>query len=395
MIRENIRSAFLSLSGNKMRTLLSVIGIVIGVASVIAITALGESAGQSIKKQIAKSGLETITVSLGRDAGAEMKRIFTEELIPSIQEVDGILSVIPFNQKNFQLRTTEANAQDSVATALPEYVKLFSLNLTEGRFIQAEDIEAKSMVVVLGSELATSLFPSGDAIGKYVSILGDKRNRLRVIGILETKNDISGMSFDSIAFIPRTSYLTRVVKTSRVDRFVIQADIKKDVAATAKSLETKLTKMAGSSTAFRVMSPSTIAETFSGVTSTLSAFLAGIAAISLIVGGIGIMNIMLVSVTERTKEIGIRKAIGASAQVILMQFLIEAATLTLLGGFFGIVFGSLISYVVCKSFSWDFIISWQAVLIALFVSAGTGLFFGLYPASRASKMEPVSALNYE
>jgi len=146
---------------------------------------------------------------------------------------------------------------------------------------------------------------------------------------------------------------------------------------------------------FAVNNLTAMANMAASIAKILTITLGAIASISLLVGGIGIMNIMLVSVTERTKEIGIRKAIGASAQVILMQFLIEAATLTLLGGFFGIVFGSLISYVVCKSFSWDFIISWQAVLIALFVSAGTGLFFGLYPASRASKMEPVSALNYE
>ncbi|MBL8965545.1 MAG: ABC transporter permease [Spirochaetaceae bacterium] len=395
MINENIRTAFQSFAGNKLRTLLSMVGIVIGVASVVAITAYGASASESIKRQIAKSGLETIMVMMGRDAGGESLRLFKEELAPELEEIEGVLQAMPVNQRSVTFRAGKQSATDTIVTALPGFVPLFDIEAAEGRFLSEADLTERSPVVVLGAELAATLFPSGGAVGSYLRVLGQNPQQLRIVGVLAKKSDAMGMNFDSTAFVPRTTYLTRIARPARPDRFIVRADGSKDPAATAKRIETFFFDLTGKSNAARVMSPSTVAETLSGVTDTLTTFLTGVAAISLVVGGIGIMNIMLVSVTERTREIGIRKAVGAPPRAILSQFLVEAVVLTGTGGLLGVAVGAGASYAAVKALSYPFVISPAACAVAWLVSAGTGIFFGLYPAARAARLDPVAALSYE
>jgi ABC-type antimicrobial peptide transport system permease subunit len=395
MMIDNLRTALQSLVGNKLRTLLSMIGIVIGVASVVAITGFGESASKSIQDQIAKSGLETITVMMGRDAGSDAIRLFDEELVPKLVGIDGVIDAVPLNQRNVTFRAGKTSASDTIMTASPGFVDMFTLKAADGRFLEQADMDSRRPVVVLGTELAETLFPSGGAVGSYVRILGEAPQQLRVVGVLAAKTETMGMSFDSSAFVPRTTYLSRIAKPARVDRFIIRADVSKDVTKTSKQIEAFFAKLTGSESAVRVMSPSTIAETMENVTGTLAAFLTGIAAISLVVGGIGIMNIMLVSVTERTREIGIRKAVGAPPSAILAQFIMEAVVLTGSGGVMGVGLGIAVSKIVVTILKYPFVISPAACALAWLVSAATGIFFGFYPAARAARLDPVAALSYE
>ncbi len=395
MLLENVRSARQSFGGNKLRTLLSVTGIVIGVASVVAITALGQSAAANIKGRIAQAGLQTIFVSAGRNAGAEVQRLFKEELTGELAAIDGIVGAVAYDSRSFPMRAGANDASDSVATASPEFTDIYSLETSEGRFIAKADMDGRAPVGVLGSELAETLFPDGGAVGKTVRLLGEAPQIVRVVGVLAAKTSSMGVNFDSTLFVPRTTYLTRIVKSARVGSYILHADTKRDVIETSKRVESFFAARTGSSTAVRVMSPSTIAETMSGVTETLSAFLTGIAAVSLLVGGIGIMNIMLVSVTERTKEIGVRKALGATPNAIRAQFLVEAVALTATGGALGVGLGLAISGIATAVMKWTFSVSPGAIALSLFVAAGTGVFFGLYPASRAAKLDPVIALAYE
>ncbi len=396
MILEHMRSATRSLWGNKLRTFLSMIGIVIGVGSVVAITALGESARASITSQIAQAGLETVTVNVGRRPGAAVERLFTEELVDKFTEFEGIKAAAAVNRSNAQLKAGEESASEQITSATPAYLDIFSLEMREGRFVTEADMLERSAVVVLGSELADTLFPDGGAVGSSVRVLGSSPKQLRVVGVLETRSDTFGFSFDSGAFVPRTSYLVRIAKPDRPDSFVLWADPDaRDVVETAAELQAWFDAETGSENAVRVQSPSTIAETMSGVTDTLSGFLAGIAAISLVVGGIGIMNIMLVSVTERTREIGIRKALGATPAAIRVQFLVEAIYITLAGGLAGLALGMGISKVASGFLGWDFILSPSSMAVAVAFSAATGIFFGLYPAARAARLDPVVALSYE
>lgn len=395
MIVENLSSAWKSLGSNRLRTVLSMLGIIIGVASVVAITTIGRSATLGIQSSIAEAGLETITVIAGRDAGREVRRLFVDELADDLERIDGVATALPINQRSMTFRVDGEYAEESVIAVDPEFLEVFSLEIESGRFIGDGDTAARSQVVVLGNDLAESLFGADDPVDEYVRVLGDGSRQLRVIGVLSEKSDTFGLSFDTSAYIPRSTYLARLERTDYVDRYVLRADLDRDVLETSEAVDAYMQELTGEAEAVRVMSPSTIAEAFETVTSTLQAFLTGIAAISLIVGGIGIMNIMLVSVTERTREIGIRKALGATPRRIMGQFLTEAIVLTVIGGAIGIAFGSLVSYLATRVLDWEFAIAPGSWVAALLVSTAVGLFFGLYPAARASRLDPAVALSYE
>ena len=395
MLLENMRSAWQSFGGNKLRTLLSITGIVIGVASVVAITSLGQSASANIKERIARAGLRTIFITTGRNPGAETERLFREGLENELKAINGIEQAIAFDQRSFRMRAGRIDVSDNVATAIPSYQNIFSLEMEEGRFFTDTDISSRASVGILGSELAASLFPEGQATGSTIRLLGEAPHIVRVIGVLQQKSSSMGVNFDSTLFVPRTTFTSRFSRSSRVGSFVLYTSEETDVIETSKRVETFFSSKTGSTSSVRVMSPSTIADTMSGVTDTLSAFLTGIAAVSLLVGGIGIMNIMLVSVTERTREIGVRKALGATPGSIRLQFLMEAIALTGTGGAIGAGLGLGISRIVTLVLKWNFSFSLAAILLALIVATVTGVFFGFYPASRAAKLDPVVALAYE
>ena len=398
MFWENIRLALREFAGNRLRTFLSLLGIVIGIGSVIAITTLGQSATTSVQKQVAQGGLETIMVFPGRDAAKEVRRLFTVGLGERLKsEVPGIREVTPVAQSSYYLkhgRDTYENA--SVLGVQASFPGIYNYQSAAGTFLSREDEEKRRSVVVLGAEIAAELFPSGDAVDQYVRIYrkGVARS-FKVVGVMKEKTGTMGMDFDGSAFIPFETYSARLERLENVQRYAMGTATGVDVLKVADKVEEFFTRLTGNTDSFRVISPSTIAEMFTNVTKTLNLFLTGVAAISLVVGGIGIMNIMLVSVAERTKEIGIRKALGASPKAIRGQFLTEAVTLTLVGGLVGMALGTALSGLATALLKWTFAPHAASYALAVACSSAVGIFFGLYPAARAARLQPVEALSFE
>jgi ABC-type antimicrobial peptide transport system permease subunit len=395
MFWENIKLALKAMLGNKLRTLLSLLGIVIGVASVIAILTLGESATKSITQSIVESGLETITIFSTSEDVKAVQREFTEALPEKIENnVAGVLTVLPSNSTRVTLRNGQITSSNTVMGVPPEYAAVLDYEAESGAFFTEKDNADTRQVVVLGAEVANTLFPDGDAVGSYISIFRTQAKSYRVVGVMEEKSASFNLQFDSTIYIPYDTYIQRIQKVEIVGSYLVRAAPDTDVLKVSDTLETYLDGLVGADN-YRVFSPSTIAEMASSVTGTLSLVLAAIAAISLLVGGIGIMNIMLVSVAERTKEIGVRKALGAPPSVIRGQFITEAITITLIGGLIGVLLGTGISLVATNVLGWGLYPQYYSYLLAVGFSMLVGIFFGWYPAMKASRLDPIEALNYE
>lgn len=391
MLRENIRMAFSSMAGNRLRTLLSLLGIMIGVASVVAILNLGRSAAESISASFATGGLDTI--SIRPEGTARETMIFTEEFAYSLMnEINGIAKTLPVVSSPANIRNGQEISEGVIVQGVTsDFFSFNSLEASSGEVFSAIDNINRRQVVVLGYELAKDLFPSGDAVGHYISIFRTQAKSFLVIGVLENRDASMGTSYNDSAFMPYNTYVQRFRKTDQVGTYVVRVRDGSDSTAVAKDIESYLNEIAGSDY-YRIFSPATIKEMADSVTGTFSSFLAAIAAISLVVGGIGIMNIMLVSVIERTGEIGIRKALGAAPRMIRAQFLVESVTLSLSGGIIGLVLGSVLSYVAVRFAGWQLYISGSAIIISIVFSLAIGVFFGWYPAAKASKLEPMEAL---
>lgn len=395
MFWENIKLALKAMLGNKLRTLLSLLGIVIGVASVIAILTLGESATKSITQSIVESGLETITIFSTSEDVKAVQREFTEALPEKIENnVAGVLTVLPSNSTRVTLRNGQITSSNTVMGVPPEYAAVLDYEAESGAFFTEKDNTDTRQVVVLGAEVANTLFPDGDAVGSYISIFRTQAKSYRVIGVMEEKSASFNLQFDSTIYIPYDTYIQRIQKVEIVGSYLVRVAPDTDVLMVSDALEVYLDGLVGEDN-YRVFSPSTIAEMATSVTGTLSLVLAAIAAISLLVGGIGIMNIMLVSVAERTKEIGVRKALGAPPSVIRGQFITEAITITLIGGLIGVLLGTGISLVATNVLGWGLYPQYYSYLLAVGFSMLVGIFFGWYPAMKASRLDPIEALNYE
>ena len=393
MLWENITLAIKDMVTSKMRTLLSLLGIVIGVASVIAILTLGQSATKSITQTIVEGGLEMVTVFPNRSD--ENASEFTEEFGETLKsEVSNISTVLPVNTSSANIRVGQETTTGTVSGVLSSYASVLDYESTEGEFFALADNLSARQVVVLGSEIAEELFPDSSPIGQYISIFRNQAKSYLVVGVMEEKDSSFNLSYNSSVYIPYNTYVQRFNKPANVGSYVIRVAEDADALVVSDDISTYLDSTVGSD-AYNIFSPATLAEMAESITSTLSSFLAAIAAISLLVGGIGIMNIMLVSVAERTKEIGIRKALGASPNTIMGQFITEAIVLTLTGGLIGIGLGTLVSYVVASALDWQLYISYGAFLFAAGFSTLVGVFFGWYPAFKASKLDPIEALNYE
>ncbi len=397
MFFENIKLALKDFGSNKLRTFLSVLGIVIGVGSVITITTLGRSATASVTAEVTKAGLNTIAVMPGRSSDKEVRRLFTAELAQQLQEkVEGINAVLPINSGSYLLKRGKETTYGTATAVEAKFQDVFNYEVEQGRFISEQDNEKRSMVIVLGEQVAAELFSNADALDQHVRLSReDVARSFKVIGVMKSKTGTMGMDFDASVYVPMNTYTQRINPIESVDRYFISAGDGADVLEVSDRVSDFFLEVTKNEDSFRVMSPATMAKMATGITDTLSLFLTGVAAISLIVGGIGIMNIMLVSVTERTKEIGIRKALGASPRVIRGQFLTEAVALTLSGGLIGILIGIGISYLATRLLKWSFVPQFSAFLMAVGVSSAVGIFFGLYPAGRASRLDPVMALNFE
>ena len=397
-----------SLSGNKMRSGLTVLGIVIGVAAVIAMLAVGTGAQESITGSISGIGTNLLFVFRG-DMGDNIRNpkpltLGDADALRDQFAAPNVEAVAPALQGNGVVSFGGEQVSPQILGVTPEYFQVRNYKITEGELITEEHILGRASVVLLGPDVAENLFGHSDGVtGETVRIEGQP---FRVIGVLESKGGGSFGSQDNVVVVPFTTAQARLIRRStsdRVDIIFVQA-VSGDVVTQASDeiaqiLRTRHRTPVGADD-FTIFTQQDLLATFQSITGILTIFLGGIAGISLLVGGIGIMNIMLVSVTERTREIGLRKALGARKRDILTQFLTESSLLSLIGGLIGIAFGWLISFIVgqiAASTGTDFtpVVGVDAILLATLFSAAVGLFFGIYPASRAASLEPVEALRYE
>ena len=401
-IVESVKMATTTLLANKLRSSLTMLGIIIGNASVIAMVGIGQGAQKLAAEQFESLGPNVLFVTPGsrrsRNTTFDLPRTLVladSEAIAS--QVPSVKEVAPQINSQELITYRNKNSNSSITGTTPEFLSVRSFDVAKGRFITNLDLQKNNQVVVLGSDLATRLFSNTDPIGKSVRV---KNVSFQVIGIMETKGSFLGTNQDDSAFVPLTTLANRVVGRRRspygvqVNLISVSAKEEASMGAAQFQIENllRLRHKINNYDDFTVSNQKDLLQTVNTVTSGLTLMLAAIAAISLIVGGIGIMNIMLVSVTERTQEIGLRKAIGATQQDILIQFMIEAVMLSAAGGVLGTTLGISGVVVVGALSPLQAVVSPLAVVVAVCVSGGIGLFFGVVPARRAAQLDPIVAL---
>ncbi len=407
IILQSFLEALESLSSNKMRSGLTIIGIVIGVAAVIAIVSIGRGAQDTITGSIQGIGTNLLFVFRGGSEDVRNPQPLTLGDVDAIADpfqAPSVSGVAPALQGSVKVAFSGQSTTTQVVGATPDYGVVRNLNVTEGEFITQEHILGRMSVVVLGTEVADKLFDRKEGlVGETVRIEGQP---FRVIGVLESKGGSGFGNQDDLVMVPLTTAQMRLLHRAsrdRVDLIIVQAITAEAVPEASEEVAQILRARHRTEIGkddFNVLSQQDFLATAQTITGVLTVFLGGIAAISLLVGGIGIMNIMLVSVTERTREIGLRKALGARRIDILIQFLTESALLSMFGGMIGIGLGIAISYVVgqiaaANDTALNPAIGLDTILMATLFSTAVGLFFGLYPANRAAGLEPVEALRYE
>ena len=404
MLLESVLIAWQSLVANKMRALLTMLGIIIGVGAVIAMVSIGLGMREQITNSISNLGSNMLTISPGSRSSSGVRltagqgnRLTLSDVTALKREVPGIKLITGSVSRSFQLIFGNQNWTSNITGTTAEYQQIRQLKLQEGRFIEAGDNEAQAKVCVIGQTVADNLFLGGDPLGKIVRI---NAKPFKVIGLLESKGaGAGGADQDDVVIIPLSTAMQRMLGITYLNSILIEVD-NKDVI---NSVQDSITQILSSrhhlhvneDDDFNVRNFVELLNTIDSNLATITAFLGCIAGISLLVGGIGIMNIMLVSVTERTREIGIRKALGATYSNILLQFLIESVVISITGGFIGIILGSAISIAVSLYLAWSSMISVSAIVVALVFSVAIGVFFGLYPARKAALLDPIDALRYE
>lgn len=412
LLTHTLKIAWRGLKTNKSRSALTILGIVIGITAIMMVMSLGEGAQNLILSQIQSMGAKTIAVHPGRKpegiSGA-MQMIFSD----SLKERD-LIALRKKENVPYATKVEPLNMGAAVASYGNEIYHLtvfgssdllsiiYDVNVSEGRFINEEDIKNRSDAVVIGSKVKEELFGSNEALGEKIRIKG---KNFRIVGIIPKKGQFSFINFDETAIFPYTTAQQYIFGVKHFNHIIVEADSERNVAQTIRDVEATLRDSHGITDPekddFYIVTQASAIEQVGTIMNVLTLFLAAVAAISLLVGGVGIMNIMLVSITERTHEIGLRKAIGATEKNILTQFLLEAVTLTIIGGIIGIALGAGFSYLTSvilsrvASLAWAFTFPFSATLLGLGVSAFVGLVFGLYPARQAARKSPIEALRYE
>jgi putative ABC transport system permease protein len=398
---EVIRVALEAINANKMRSLLTMLGIVIGVAAVITMVALGTGAQRAVQEQIDALGTDVLTVRAGqgwyRGARSGNAKLTVDEALAVQNQSDAIVAVAPEMSSNKQVEFGRSNANIRITGTTPEFESVNNYTMKVGRFFDARENDGRRRVAVVGGDVAEVLGTTALAlVGQSISI---DNSTFEVVGALEPKGGTGWFNQDEQIFVPVNTAQFRLIGTDRIGSFnATIAEGASTTLATAQIegiMRREHRLRVGEANDFWVMDRAELMGTRQETTQTFTYLLAGIALVSLLVGGIGIMNIMLVSVTERTREIGIRMALGATRAAVLTQFLLEALALCLVGGLIGIALGIGASQLLSSLANWNTTVSGAAVAMAVIFSLTVGLFFGIWPARRAAQLDPIDALRWE
>ncbi|HNZ88708.1 MAG TPA: ABC transporter permease [Candidatus Cloacimonas acidaminovorans] len=399
-----IRIAFKSLARNKTRTFLTMLGIIIGVAAVITMLAIGQGAKKIVEDQISSMGTNVLMVTVNftrsstnvRQAAGSGSLLELDDVFAIRSQVEDALYVSPVYNSFAQLKFESQNWRTGVMGVDTDYFYIRNMNPEQGELFYSSDVENGAKVCVIGKTVAENLFGDIDPVGQIIRI---RNIPFTVKGVMESKGqNVMGADQDDSVWAPYTTVYTRLLGRRWRNMMIIVSAVSKDKIAKVQQdiLDLLQSRHRGTtSEEFLVRSQTDIAETASKVSDTMTFLLASIAGISLLVGGIGIMNIMLVSVTERIKEIGIRMAVGAGKRDVLLQFIIEAVTISILGGFIGILLGFGASKIVGNAMKWSVVVTPFSVLLSVGFSMAIGIFFGWYPASKAANLNLIDALRYE
>ncbi len=404
LFKESFAMALTSLMANKMRTLLTMLGIIIGVGAVIAMVSIGMGVRSNVTSSIASLGSNMLIVSPGssnrggvRGAAGSMQTLKYDDAKAIESKVKNIDYVSPAVSTSSQLVNGSNNWNSSVQGVTPEFLAIRSLEIDYGSFITKNDLDKRQRVCVIGTTVASNLFENENPVGKTIRI---KNQPFKVVGLLKSKGQSSmGQDQDDMVYIPLTTAQERVMGITYVQSINVQVSDPDKMDQVQEQIEQLLRSRHhitnGKDDDFHVRNLTSLMETVSQSTAMLTLLLGSIAGISLLVGGIGIMNIMMVSVTERTREIGIRKALGATFMNIMTQFLIESMVIGIIGGLIGIGLGCVASQLIAKFGNFTTVITPLPIIVSFVFSVGIGLFFGIYPARKAAKLDPIEALRYE
>jgi len=405
MFWESIIIAYEGLKANKLRAILTMLGIIIGVGAVIAMVSLGLGVQQKVQNSIASLGSNLLIVSPGatsspgsvKSAAGSNITLTNQDAKAIEKQITGIKYVAPLVSSQYQLIFGKQNWNSKVQGATPDYMAIQDFKIASGRYFSTSEDESRARVAVVGQTVVTNLFGNINPVGQTIRI---GKAPFRVIGVLASKGQSSmGQDQDDTVIVPLTTAQERLIGITYLNTINVQAESDKVIDQVqqdiTKLLRTRHHLAVKADDDFSVRNLTALMSTMQETTGALTLFLGSVAAISLLVGGIGIMNIMLVSVTERTREIGIRKALGATYNNILLQFMIEAIVISVTGGLIGICFGVAGAYAVSLVAGWATVISSLAIVAAFSVSVMIGLFFGIYPARKAALLNPIDALRYE
>jgi putative ABC transport system permease protein len=404
-LKNQIRAAFRSLGKNKMRTFLTMLGIIIGVASVIAMLAIGQGSKESIQAQIANLGTNLLTIypSASQTGGVRMEagssaRLNLEDYNAVATRCPSIMYSTPCVRTGGQIIASGQNWRTSVWGVYPDYFLIRNLKIETGDVWNSADDKSGAKVCVVGHTISTNLFGEGsDPVGRILRV---NNIPFKVIGMFEAKGQNAfGQDQDDILIAPFSTVQSRMLTITYINTIMVSAKTEEMIPEATEEITQVLKERhrlgPSEDPDFSIRSQADIASAATATSGILTILLASIASISLLVGGIGIMNIMLVSVTERTREIGIRMGVGARGRDVLLQFLIEALLISLIGGLLGVGLGILASNIITSLMNWPVTITLQSILLAFLFSTAIGIFFGWYPARKAASLNPIDALRYE